>query len=443
MEICEVKKEGLKRYYKVRIEANNISSKNSNKIDEIQKVAKLPGFRPGMVPASYLEKRFGGSVTQETIDELVREASLKLIKDEDLHMAAQPKIDVKEYKEGSDLNYEFECEVLPQIEDLDYSKVKLVNYIVKVPESEIDKQIELRLSSLKTFQEVDNKDKDVEVKKGMGVKIDYEGYIDGEKFEGGSSTDYQLEIGSNTFIDNFEDQLIGLKVGNHKKVKVSFPKEYHKKEFQGKSAIFEVDIKGILEVVKQELNDEFIAKQGVKDIAEYKQKTRTEIETFYNKQAKEQFKKELFDYIEDKINIELPSSMVESEFKIILDQYLNENNYKNEEEAEEKDAKQLKKRKEYLGIAKRRVKVGILLSEIGKKNNIEVNDNEVMQALQAQMAGYPGDQADLLAYYQKNPQAMEYIRGPLLEDKVVDHIHSKITLKDKELTIGQFQKIYN
>lgn len=442
MEICEVKKEGLKRYYKVKIEANDVVSKNSTRIEEIQKAAKLPGFRPGRVPTSYLEKRFGGSVTQETIDELVREASLKLIKDENLQMATQPKIDVPDYKEGMDLNYNFECELLPQIEELDYSKVKLTNYVVKVPESEIDKQIELRLSSLKTFKEVD--DKEAEVRKGLGVEIDYEGYIDGEKFEGGTSQDYQLEIGSKTFIGNFEDQLVGLKVGAHKQVKVSFPKEYHKQEFQGKKAVFEVDIKKILEVVKQELDDEFVKKQGAKTIEEYKQKVRTEIEGFYNKKSREQFKKELFDYVESKVDIELPSSMVDSEFEAVMNQYLTENNYKNQEEAEEKDAKQFKKnRKEYLTVAKRRVKVGILLSDIGQKNKIEIDDNEVMQALQAQMAGYPGNEADLLAYYQKNPQAMEYIRGPLLEDKVVDYVYGKVLLKDKELTIGQFQKIYN
>jgi len=442
MEICEVKKEGLKRYYKIKIEAKAITSKNSNRVDEIQKAARLPGFRPGKVPSSYLSKRFGGSITQETIDELVREASVKLIKDENLQMAAQPKIDIKEYKEGADLDYDFECEVLPEVKELEYSKVKLTNYVVKVPESEVDKQIELRISSLKTFKEVE--DKKAEVRNGLGVTIDYEGSIGGELFEGGNSKGYQLEIGSKTFIDNFEEQLIGLKVGDHKKVKVKFPKEYHKAEFQGKAAVFEVDVKAVLEVVKPELDEEFAKKQGAKDIKEYKAKVREEIEGFYKKQVKEQFKKEFFDYVESKVDMELPTSMVDNEFNNLIAQFLNENGYKNEEEAGEKDAKKLKQtKKEYLTIAKRRVKVGILLSEIGKQQKVEVSDNEVMQALQAQMAGYPGNQADLLAYYQQNPQAMEYIRGPLLEEKVVDYIYGKVLLKDKELTIGQFQKIYN
>ena len=442
MEICEVKKDGLKRFYKIKILAKDMMSKNEHRIDEIQKVAKLPGFRSGKVPTSYLQKRFGGAVTEEVINELVREATMKLVKDEKLRPASQPKVDVKDYKDGSDLEYDFECEIFPEFQGLNYDKIKLINYIVKIPQAEIDRQIELKLSADKSFKAAD--DKNAVVRRGCGVKIDYEGYIGKETFEGGTAKDYQLEIGSKTFIDNFEDQLVGLKVGDHKKVKVKFPKEYHKEELNAKAAVFEVDIKEILDVIKPELNDDFAKKQGAKDLADYRKKTLESLEGYYKKQAKEQFKKELFDYVEDKVDLELPASVVDDEFKGLINQYLQKSGYKTEEEAEEKDAKVLKKnRKEYLKISKRRVKVGIVLYEIGKDNKIEVSNEEVMASLQQQMAGFPGNQEDLLAYYKNNPQALEYIRGPLLEDKVTEFIYGKVVLKDKELTVEQFQKIYN
>ena len=327
MEIYDTKQDGLKRSYKIKIASNDVVLKYTDKIDEIQKAAKLPGFRPGKVPKSYLEQRFGQSVTKEIIDELIREASLKLIKDKDLRMASQPTIDIQEYKEGKDLNYEFQCELFPEIAELDYQKIKLTNYIVKISKAEIEKQIEFKLSALKSFQEIKNS-KDIEVRKGMGVKINYEGYIDGKKFDGGSSKDYQLEIGSKTFIDSFEDQLVGLKIGDHKKVKVKFPKDYHKEEYQGKTATFEVDILDILQVIRPELNDKFAKEQGVKNVAEYHDHVKKEIETVYKKQSKEQFKKELFDYVDSKVEVELPPSMVDNEFQSLITQYLQEHNLK-------------------------------------------------------------------------------------------------------------------
>ena len=441
MEICEVKKEGLKRSYKIKIPADEILSKNVNRVNEIQKTAKLPGFRPGKVPVSYLNQRYGDSITQETIDHLVRDASMKLVKDEDLKVASQPKIDVPKYENGMDLEYGFECEVFPEVAKIDYNNVKLINYKIKIPDSEIDKHIDAQLSSLKEFNKL--ADQAVKVKKGMGVKIDYEGSIDGKKFAGGKGQDHQLEIGSKSFIDNFEDQLIGAKVGDHKVVKVKFPKDYHKAEFQGKSAVFEVDIKEVSEVVIAELNDDFAKKQGAKDVAEYKQKVKDDIEKYYKKQSTEQFKKEFFDYVEKNVNFELPQSMLDSEFNSLITNYLRDNNFKDEAEAEEKDAKMLKKqKKEFLQLAKRRVKAGIILSDIAKENKIDVSDNEVMASLREQMARYPGDQEELLKFYQSNIQALENMRAPLLESKVVDFIYKKVTLKDKEVNIEQFKKIY-
>ena len=441
MEICEVKKEGLKRIYKIKIPADKILSNNSKRIDEIQKTAKLAGFRVGKVPVQYLEQRYGESITQETIDKLVREASMKLVEDESLKIASQPKLDLSEYEKGADLQYSFECEVFPEIPQIQYKDIKLTNYQITVPDSEIDTQVNSQLNSLKEFKPA--QDQSAKVSKGIAVKIDYEGSIDGEKFAGGKGEDHQLEIGSKSFIDNFEDQLIGCKVGDHKKVKVKFPKDYHKAEFQGKNAIFEVDIKELSEVISAELNDDFAKKQGAKNVAEYKKSIKENIEKYYKKQSLDQFKKEFFDYVEKNIKLELPQSMLDGEFNSLIANYLKENNYKDEAEAGEKDAKNLKKqKKELLQLAQRRVKSGIILSDIAQTNNLNVSDNEVIAALREQMSQYPGDQEELLKFYQSNIKALESMRAPLLEDKVTNFIYEKVSLKNKEVTIEQFQKIY-
>jgi trigger factor len=441
MEICEVKKEGLKRIYKIKIPADKILSNNSKRIDEIQKTAKLAGFRVGKVPAQYLEQRYGDSIAQETIDKLVREASMKLVEDESLKIASQPKLDMSKYEKGADLEYSFECEVFPEIAEIKYENIKLTNYKITVPDSEVDTHIKSQLNSLKEFKPA--KDQAAKVTKGIAVKIDYEGSIDGEKFAGGKGEDHQLEIGSKSFIDNFEDQLIGCKVGDHKKVKVKFPKDYHKAEFQGKNAVFEVDIKELSEVIAAELNDDFAKKQGAKDAVEYKKSIKENIEKHYKKQSLDQFKKEFFDYVEKNIKLELPQSMLDGEFNSLIANYLKENNYKDEAEAEAKDAKSLKKqKKELLQLAQRRVKSGIILSDIAQNNRLNVSDSEVIAALREQMSQYPGDQEELLKFYQSNIKALESMRAPLLEDKVTNFIYEKVSLKDKEVTIEQFQKIY-
>jgi len=442
MQVSENKTEGLKRSFTIKIPANDITSQNEAKIAEIKKYAKLPGFRPGKVPESYIAKRFGGAISGEIIEEVVKKNTEELVKEKKLRLATQPKIDVKEYKDGEDLEYSFECEVLPEYKPMDYSKVKLTNYKIVIPDSEVDKQIELRLKNQKTFKKV--ADKDAKAKKGNGVKIDYKGFIDGEQFEGGTANDHQLELGSKTFIDNFEEQLVGLKAGDEKKVKVKFPDDYHAEQFKGKAAEFEVKVKEVLEVATPKLDDEFAKSQGAQDAKSFKADLKNSMETALNKQSRDQLKKELFDYLDEKVALELPESMVNDEYNALIQQYLQENQLKTEEEAEKKDAKEFKKlKKDYINIAKRRVKVGIILSEVGRINEITVTNNEALESLKGQFASYPGNPEDIMSYYKSNPQALDYLKGPLLEDKVVDYIAGKVTLSDKEVTLEQFKRIYN
>jgi trigger factor len=442
MQVSENKVEGLKRSYTITIAANDIAEQNKEKIAEIKKHANLPGFRPGKIPESYIAKRFAATISGETIENIVKKNSEELVKSKDLKLASQPKIDIKKYEEGKDLEYNFECEILPEIKPLDYDKIKINGYKISISEAELEKQLELRAKNQKVFIKIE--DENAKSKKGNAVKIDYKGFIDGEQFEGGTAQDHQLELGSNSFIDNFEDQLTGLKAGSEKKVQVKFPDDYHSAQFKGKKAEFEVKIKEILSVTTPKIDDEFAKSQGFADLKSFKQDMQKSMAEAMDKQAREQSKKELFDYFADKLTIELPESMVNEEYDVLVKQYLDENKFKDIEEAESKDPKSFKKTKvEYLVLAKRRVKIGLILSDISKAEKINVSDNDALESIKQQFASYPGNPDDLLKYYRSNPQALDYLKGPLIENKVVDFIIAKLSLKNKELTIEQFKKVSN
>ncbi len=440
MEILDSKAEGLKKTYTIKIAAQDITEQSKAKINELSKQIRLPGFRPGKVPVSYIDKKYGTSAAYEVIDELVKKATTKLVEDEKLRLASQPEFDLPEYKEGKDLEYKFICEIFPELPEVDFAKQKFTDYKIKFPESEVDRQIEAQASQAKSKEQV--KAKDAKLKKGQIALIDFKGFIDGEQFEGGTAENHELEIGSKSFIDNFEDQLVGLKVGDEKKVKVKFPADYHAEQFKGKAAEFEVKLKEIHDVKLPEINDEFAKAQGAKDLKDLRAKAKEMMSAAYQKQARNETKKELFDYIENKVEFPLPETMVDEEYKNVLNDYLRDAGYKDEAEAEDKGGKEYTKlKKEHLNIAKRRVKVGILLSELGRKNDIAVTEAEVIDSLKQQLGGYGGNADDLVNFYRSNPQALDHLRGPILEDKVVDHILKEAELKDKELTLEQFKKL--
>ena len=442
MEILESTVEGLKRIYQIKIPANQITSSDTDKVDEIQKMAKMPGFRPGKVPKNYLKQKYGASITGETINEIVRKDLEGLVEKEELRMVSQPKVDIKEYKEGEDVLYGFECEIFPDVTEdtVNYSKIKLTEYKIKVENSDIDKAIEKETAENQEFTKVEGEK--AKLKKGLVANLNYKGFVDGEQFEGGTADNHQLEIGSGSFIDNFEDQLIGLKVGDEKKVKVKFPKEYHSKELEGKAAIFEVKINEILEVTKPEINDELAKKKGHDSVESYKKSVENKIKAGYAEQEYSILKKELFDFFEDKVDLALPETLVEQEFKHLINDYLTKNNCKTEEEAEEKDGKEFKKeKKETLRMAKRRVKVGLLLAELGRLNGVRIENDELEGELKKKFAHFPGDIEMLLNFYKQSPEMLENLKVTLMEDRVVELIKGKVSTKEKEVSLEQFNKI--
>jgi len=441
MQVTDKKENGLELSFTIKIAAKEITEKFNAKLIDLQKQAKLPGFRPGKVPTNYLEQRFGASITEEIINEEIQASSKKLFEEEKLRIASKPDIDVKEYKAGDDLVFDLKFESIPDIKELDYAKLKIEKYKVVVPESEVTKQLEVMQSQQQDFKKLADKER---AKKNQAVLIDYVGSVDGKEFAGGKAENHKLVLGSKSFIDNFEEQLIGSKAGDEKLVKVTFPKEYHSEELKGKKAEFKVKVKEVLEPVKAELNEEFAKKHGAKDIADLKSKIKENISKYFADQAKNQYKKELFDHIESNVKIDLPQSMVNEEFNILNQQFLRDNNLKSEEEAEKEKSKDFDKaKKDNLKVAKRRVKSGLILSDIAEKQKISVSEKEIRESMQAQFANYPGNPEDIMKFYQGNPQMLEHLKGPIIEEKVVNYIIEKSAPKEKEVTMEQFKKIYD
>ncbi len=444
MQINETSNKGLKRVYEITLSEKKLAEKAQGKVEELQKKMKLPGFRAGKIPVSYINQRFGKQVREENVNELINEACQNLIKDRKLKLADKPKLEKKEDKEAEGVSFEFSCELLPEVpkELIDFSKIKLTNYKIKSEQGDFDKVLEIEAKQDKELKEILNEK--TKIVQGNMVNISYKGFIEDKQFEGGTADNHDLEIGSKSFIDNFEDQLVGLKKGDEKTIKVKFPAEYHNEEFKGKKAKFEVKINKISEIIPAIIDDEFAKKKGAKNLEEYKKGISDLVKKSHQDQVNNQLKKDLFDYLDDKVKLDLPESTVDQEYKMIMDQYYTDHKYKDEENAEKNDKNFKKTKKDNLALAKRRVKIGILIAEIAQMNDILVSEDEAIKSLQEQLAQYPENMHEqLLSYYKSNPNAIEYLKSPILEKKVIDFMKTKIILKDKELTLEQFNKINN
>jgi len=443
MQFDQVKKEGLKISYKIQIDGLEIEAKNEGKYAELQPHVNITGFRPGKVPLEYIIKKWGAKVEQETIDELVNNSLQEIVKKDKLKLVDRPDVKLEDYNKGQDLVVNVSCEVFPVLDEdvIDLAKVKFVTYDVEISDKDVAKKqgdVIKRVAKTKAYD-----DKSQKVGKGDVVIIDYSGSIDGEKFEGGTAENASLEIGSEKMIPGFEDNIIGLKVGDTKKFKVKFPKKYHVAKFQGVEAEFDIAVKEVAAYEKAELNEEFYKKIGCADAKDFADKTKEALVAEVKKANFEHFKLDVFDYIESKIKFELPESLTKREEESLIAEYIKEQGFENEEEAIAKDKKELEKQKKKLAqIGERRVKVGILLAELSKVKGITVADTDVISSFNAQIEHYPEEyKKSLYSYYQSNPQAFEQLRAPLLEDKVVEFLRDTALLKAKKVSLDQFEKI--
>ena len=418
MQITEKSSEGLKRELSVIVGAQEIEGKITDRLTEVGKQVRLPGFRPGKVPMNLLRKRFGESVRGEVLEATVQESTQKAIEEKELKPAVQPKVDLVTFEEGADLEFSIEVELLPEIVMGDLSSFKIEKLVAEAGDAQIDESVSKMAESNKKSTPLTDKRA---AQLSDVVVIDFEGSVDGEKFEGGTAEDFKLELGTGQFIPGFEDQVVGMEIDGEKDVEVSFPDDYHSSDLAGKAAVFKVKLK-IIEVLETpEINEEFAKVLGFGDTNSLRKSVKGQIEQDYVYLSRMKVKRELLDHLSEAHSFEVPSSMLDAEFETI---------WKQVEQAKETDRldpddqgksdDQL--RTDYRAIAERRVRLGLLLSDVGTKNNLTVAPEELSQAIGREASRYPGQEQAVVSYYQNNPQAIEQVRAPLFEDKVIDFL---------------------
>ena len=435
MQVTETLKEGLKRAYSIKLTAAELDTKVTEKLHEAQPDVEMKGFRKGKVPLALLKRQFGQRIMGEAMQETIDGAMSKHFEDSGDRPAMQPNVEMKEgekWKEGDDVEVSLTYEALPTIPEVDFSKIKLQKLVVKSDKAAVDEALDNLASSANDFKD---RKKGSKAKDGDQIVIDFIGTVGGEAFDGGSSEDYPLVLGSNSFIPGFETQLVGCKVGEDKKVKVTFPQEYGSENLAGKDAEFACKIKNVKEPVPAKINDELATKFGAEDLKALKVQISERLESEYGGAARAVMKRHLLDALDKKVKFELPPSLVEAEAKQIAHQLYHEEN----PDVKDHEHEDIKPSKEHNKLAERRVRLGLLLAELGQKAEVEVSDAELSQAIMAQSRQYPGQEKEFFEFMQKNEQMQQQLRAPIFEDKVVDHIFEKATVTDKKVNKTELQ----
>lgn len=437
MQVKETTNEALKRGFEITVPQAEVAKAEAARLEEIAKKAKVQGFRPGKAPLSIIRQRYAAEVQGEVLDRLINENVEKLLKERNLRPALRPHVDLVSAGEGKDLSFKVEVEVLPEITAPDFSKLSFEKQVADVAPKTIDEAIERIAKSMRQPQAIETKRA---CKKGDTVEIDFDGTVDGVAHPGMKSENHRLELGSQSFIDGFEDQIAGLKVGDKKDVKVTFPAAYHAEHLSGKDAVFAVTLKAILEHVPVEQNEELAKEIGFPSLEKLRERISTDISNNYAQISRVVLKRALMDKLAETTKFELPASMVENEFQGIWQQVQKD---KAEGQLSAEDAKKSDKalEAEYKGIAERRVRLGLLLAEVAEKNKLEVSPVELRNAMIAEARRFPGQEKAVIDYYTKTAGAVERLRAPLLEEKVVDFILALAKITEKKIDAEKLMKL--
>ena len=438
MNVTETLTEGLKREFKVVISANDIDTKINERLSELAPTLRLPGFRPGKVPTQLVKKRFGQSVLGEVLEKSVNDSSQKTLDDRGLRPALQPAIEVTSFEEGKDLEFSLTVELMPEIDPIDFSAISLEKLVATPGDKEMNEALEKLAEQHKGSEPIKTKRAS---KIGDIVVIDFKGSVKGEPFDGGSAEGHQLELGSNQFIPGFEEQLVGKKAGSSIKVKVTFPEPYSQPTLAGQDAVFDTKLIEIRESSTIEINDEFAKLFGLDDLAALKGALKGQLEQELSQASRAQLKRKLLDILEEGKTFDVPKGMADQEYESICRAINQSSAEESQEENQEQTAPDAslseEDKEEYRKIAERRVRLGLLLQEVGRLNNIEVTEEEVKGALFKEVSRYPGQEQQIMELYQKNPEAMASIRAPIFEDKIVDFITEMATVTEKTVSPEQ------
>ena len=435
MQVTETLNEGLKRGYNIVVTADELSAKVDEKLVEARPEIEMKGFRKGKVPMALLKKQYGQRLMGEAMQESIDGAMSKHFEDSGDRPAMQPAVKMTndDWKEGDDIHVEMSYEALPTIPEVDLKKIKLEKMIAKADEASVDEAL---ANLAETAQDFADRKKGTKAKDGDQVTIDFLGKVDGEAFDGGAAEDYPLVLGSNSFIPGFEAQLVGVKLGEEVEVNVTFPAEYGAENLAGKGAVFECKIKAVKAPKAAEINDELATKFGAEDLAALKGQIKERLEAEYAGAARAVQKRHLLDALDKMVKFELPPSLVEAEAGQIAHQLWHDEN----PDVQGHDHPEIEPTDEHNTLAERRVRLGLLLAELGQKAEIQVTDAEMTQAMMNQARQYPGQEREFFEFVQQNPQMQQQMRAPLFEDKVVDYVFELATVTDKDVSKDELQK---
>ena len=442
MQVVEKSNEGLSRVLAVTIPVAELNEKLDAKLKEVAPQLKLKGFRPGKVPAAHVKKAFGRDFMGEIVNTALNETSQKALDDAKLRPAAPAEMKLtsdmdKVIKGEEDLAYEMALEVMPDFTPVDPKTLKLKRPTYEASDADLDEALKELAGQAKTYE--DKTGKTVKAAEGDQLTIDFLGKLDGEPFEGGAATDADLVIGSNRFIPGFEEQLKGAKVGEERVLNVTFPEDYQAKHLAGKAVTFDVTVKAIKAEAEAKIDDDFAKRIGIESLDKLKELLRTNLNQQYAGAARFKLKRALLDQLDSKHDFPLPPKMVDAEFDGIWQQVEADKAAGNlpPEDAKKSD-KALKA--EYRKIAERRVRLGLVLAEIGRANNVGVTDQELNNAVMAEARNYPGQEKQVLDFYRQNPNAAAQLRAPIYEEKVCDLIFSTADVKDEAISKEELLK---
>jgi trigger factor len=438
MQVTETLNEGLKRKLSVVIPKTDLTTRLDVRLGELKDRANIKGFRPGKVPTTYLKKVYGKSAMAEVMQDAINATVSDALTERSERAASQPKVDLPEDQGAlnkvldgeADLNFDVSYEVLPAVQLMEFKGLKLDKPVVEIAEEDVDKEMQRVFRQNRGYEP---KPEDGTVETGDNLGLSFVGKIDGDTFPGGSSDHAHLVVGSGEFIPGFEEQLIGMKKGETREVDVTFPEDYQQADLRGKKAKFEVTVLHIDAPNAGELNDDFAKKLGLDDLGALRAAVKDQMGSALQSMSRQAIKRQILDALDEGHKFAVPEQLVEAEFNTIWERVKHEVEQHGRSFADEGTTEE-EARAQYMKIAERRVRLGLVVAEIGNKNNVEVTEDEHQQALIAEVRRFPGQEQQVYDYYRKNPQALAGLRAPVFENKVVDFVAELATQTDKKMT---------
>ncbi len=432
MQITETLNAGLKREIKVVVPKSDMESRLVSRLNDARGKARINGFRPGKVPIQHLRKVYGKSFMAEVVNEILNNSTRDLLAERGEKAAMQPEVQMTEDEKEAeailagqkDFEFSIAYEIIPTIELKDVTGIKVTRQVLDLPEEEVQAQMERVAESARSYEPKKGK-----AEEGDRVTIDFVGKLDGEPFEGGAGTDQQLVLGSKSFIPGFEEQIVGFKAGDEKTITVTFPENYQAAHLAGKEATFDITVKEVAKPGKLEINDDVAKTLGLESVEKLREIVKSQLESQYGALTRQKVKRELLDALDASYKFEAPSKLVEAEFNNIWTQVMNDLEQAGKSFADEETTEE-EARAEYQGLAERRVRLGLVLAEMGEKAGIQITDEEMQRALFEFVRRYPGQEQEVYDFYRNNPTALANLRAPLFEEKVVDHLLTQVEVTD-------------